>query len=138
MAVEFTMTRRVQFAEVDLVGVLHFANYLRIMEECEHAFWRSRGTSVLPRDGDRDIIWPRVSVTCEYFEAIRFEEEITLLLRVAEVGDRSVTHQIEFLRDGKRLAAGTMKTVCCARADGTFTSIDIPQPLRRALTTPAG
>ncbi len=137
MAVEFTMARRVQFAEVDLAGVLHFSNYLRIMEECEHAFWRSREMSVLTCESERTIIWPRVSVNCEYFESIRFEDEVMLRLCVTEVGEKSVIYEIEFTRDGRRLAVGTMKTVCCAWGEGSFVSIAIPVPIRRALTEPA-
>ena len=38
---QFKTTRIVQFAETDLAGLLHFANYYRIMEEVEHSFWRS-------------------------------------------------------------------------------------------------
>ena len=37
MSSEFRMTRRVAFAETDLAGVLHFANYFRYMEEIEHS-----------------------------------------------------------------------------------------------------
>ena len=43
----FTLTRQVQFAETDMAGVLHFSNYFRLMEEVEHAWWRSLGLSVL-------------------------------------------------------------------------------------------
>ena len=40
MPYEFEMTRRVQFAETDMAGVMHFANYFRLIEEVEHAFYR--------------------------------------------------------------------------------------------------
>ena len=32
--------RRVQFAETDMAGVVHFSYFLRYMEEAEHALWR--------------------------------------------------------------------------------------------------
>ena len=46
MSNEFVITRRVQFVETDLAGVLHFSNYYRYMEEVECAFWRDRGLGV--------------------------------------------------------------------------------------------
>ena len=43
MAHAFTMQRRVEFAETDMAGILHFSNYFRFMESVEHAFFRSLG-----------------------------------------------------------------------------------------------
>ena len=42
MASEFTITRRVEFSETDLAGIMHFTNFYRWMEICEQAeFLRS-------------------------------------------------------------------------------------------------
>ena len=41
MASEYTITRRVEFSETDLAGIMHFTNYYRWMEICEHEFLRS-------------------------------------------------------------------------------------------------
>jgi hypothetical protein len=49
MPAEFSYARRVQFAETDMAGVMHFANYFRLMEEAEHGFWRSLGLNVVMR-----------------------------------------------------------------------------------------
>ena len=40
------MTRSVEFAETDLAGIMHFTNFYRWMEVCEHEFLRSIGLSV--------------------------------------------------------------------------------------------
>ena len=37
------MTRRVQFHETDLAGLVHFSIFFRYMEEAEHALWRAAG-----------------------------------------------------------------------------------------------
>ena len=133
MSNTFTITRRVEFAETDMAGVLHFANYYRLMEEVEHAFWRSQGTSVLFRIKDREMSWPRVATKCEYFAPARFEDELLLSLKVTHVGDRSATFEIEFTRDGERLALGRTTVVCCTMIEGKFQSISIPDPLRNKL-----
>jgi len=138
MANEFAVTRRVQFAETDMAGVLHFANYYRYMEETEHAFWRSLGLSVIAEVDGREISWPRVATSCEYFAPARFEDELELALIVANVGDRSVTHEVEFRRQGRRIALGRMTAVCCAMEGGGFQPVSIPESVRRKLSEAHG
>ena len=133
MADEFVLRRRVQFAETDLAGVLHFANYFRFMEEAEHAFWRAIGEGVVTEHDGCRISWPRVSTRCEYFAPVHFEDELDLVLRVVEVGDRSVTYEIEFRREGCRVALGQAKAVCCSMSDGAFGTVPMPKPLREKL-----
>ena len=36
MTFEFHTTRRIQFAETDMAGIVHFSNFFRYMEEAEH------------------------------------------------------------------------------------------------------
>ena len=111
MATTFQITRRVQFAETDMAGILHFANYYRLMEEVEHAFWRSVGHSVHFRDHDREVGWPRVNVGCDYFAPARFEDVLDLSLTVSELSTTKVRFQIEFARDGNLIARGRTTAV---------------------------
>ena len=131
-------TRRVQFSETDMAGVLQFANYYRIMEEVEHEFWRSLGASVMTRDGEREIGWPRVATSCEYFAPARFEDELEVALKVAHVGDRSVSYELEFHRDGLTLANGRVTAVCCVMGPKGFEAISIPPTLRSKLEGEGG
>ena len=133
MAFEFRYKRRVEFAETDMAGVLHFASYYRLMEEVEHAFWRSAGLSVMTNDDGRDIGWPRVKTNCQYFRPARFEDELELALRVVKIGDRSVEYEIEFRCEGERVALGHTTAVCCTMGAGVFGSLPIPDRLRVAL-----
>ncbi len=133
MSGEFIIKRTVQFAEMDMAGILHFANYYRYMEEVEHAFWRSVGKSVMTHDGEREIGWPRVATSCEYFAPAHFEDEIERALTVANVGDRSVSYEIEFRREGRRIALGRTTAVCCAMENGKLEPMSSPPALRTAL-----
>ncbi|RME37069.1 MAG: acyl-CoA thioesterase [Planctomycetota bacterium] len=133
MSEAFRITRRVQFAETDLAGVLHFSHYFRYMEEVEHAFLRSLGFSVVDPGGIEVLSWPRVSASCEYVSAARFEDELTLSLRVVEMGERSVCYEIEFNRGTERIAVGRIKAVCCAMREGRFQSQPIPDAWRQRL-----
>lgn len=129
----YTMTRRVLFSETDLAGVMHFSNYLRWMEDVEHAFWRSLGLSVHQPEVDGVLSWPRVSVRCDYFAPLRFEEQAELRLYVDSIGGKSLTLLIEFWRDGRRIAAGVTTAVCCRIFPGRFEAIAIPAEIREKL-----
>src|SRR5262245_41843476 len=134
MGSDFTLTRQVHFAETDMAGVLHFSNYFRLMEEVEHAWWRSLGLSVYMSDSARPkISWPRVNVSCEYAAPARFEDVLELRHRITRVGEKSIDHEIEFQHDGKRIALGKMTTVCCAMRSTGFQAVSIPAEIRAKL-----
>lgn len=126
----FKIRRMVQFAETDMAGVMHFSNYFRLMEEVEHAWWRSLGLSVYMADGPHKVSWPRVAVKCEYASPARFEDMLDLSVRVVAVGAKSLRMEFAFVRDGTAIARGEMTTVCCAMRDGRFRAVAIPEEIR--------
>lgn len=134
MAADFKIQRRVQFAETDMAGVLHFSNYFRLLEEVEHAFWRTLGLSVVLKDPAHDISWPRVAVRCEYFAPAHFEDLLELRLRLENLGEKSLCFEVEFWRGDQRLAIASATVVCCRMTGGAFRSIPIPPELREKLT----
>jgi len=130
---DFSIRRRIQFAETDMAGVLHFSNYFRLMEEVEHEFWRSLGRTVFMRESPY-ISWPRVSVQCEYISPLRFEDQIDLRFKVTKVGSKSLHYEVEFVRDGERCAHGKITAVCCATGPGgEFAATEIPKEIRLKL-----
>lgn len=136
----FSIRRRVQFAETDMAGIVHFANYFRWMEEVEHAFFRSLGLSVaMTLDGDDGgvrIGWPRVNVGCEYYGPLRFEDEVELRLRVTKVGGKSFSYEVDYLLADKLVGLGRTTSVCCAHTPSGLKAIAIPEPIRQKLATP--
>jgi 4-hydroxybenzoyl-CoA thioesterase/acyl-CoA thioester hydrolase len=133
MPAQHSIKRRIQFAETDLAGVVHFANYFRMMEEVEHAFFRALGLSVVMTHEALEIGWPRVSASCEYFGPLRFEDEVELVMRVTKVGEKSFNYEVEFLWEGRRVALGKMTSVCCEMLDQGMRSIAIPPGIRAKL-----
>ena len=96
MPSEFKLTRRVEFAETDMAGIVHFSNFFRMMESTEHAFFRSLGFTIHGHENGATIGWPRVSASCDYRAPLRFEEEVEIHLIVAEVRSRSIRYQFIF------------------------------------------
>ena len=99
MASEFTITRRVEFSETDLAGIMHFTNFYRWMEICEHEFLRSLGLSVDMEDENGRFGWPRVKTPCRFKRPLRFEEVVEVKLIVAEIRDRSIRYAFQFWKE---------------------------------------
>ena len=137
MSVAFTTTRRVEFADTDMAGLVHFTTYYRMMESVEHEFLRSLGTSVLKRDDDgRTVSWPRLAAEGEFHSPAFFENELEISVRVASLGRSSLVLKYEFLRGDDRIANGRMKTVCCEVTEGeSLRAIEIPVELKSQLAT---
>jgi YbgC/YbaW family acyl-CoA thioester hydrolase len=130
----FRTTRRIEFADTDMAGIVHFANFFRFMEAAEVEFLRARGLSVtLPWDGLR-IGFPRVAASCDYLKPARFEDLLDVTVRLARIGRKSVTYAFEFSKDGEVLARGQVSSVCCrVQDDHQLESIDIPPRYRELL-----
>lgn len=113
----FSTTRRVEFRDTDAAGIVHFSAFFPMMESAEHEMLRSLGISVLPKEtGDPQVpavTWPRVSASCAYASAARFEDLLTVTVRVARMGTTSVEYHIRFMKDDRLVAEGTMTAVCC-------------------------
>ena len=134
---EFTLTRRVEFAETDMAGIVHFANFYRMMENAEHAFFRSVGLSVHGEFGGVHIGWPRVATACEFFKPLRFEDMVEIQLIVLEVRNRSIRYGFRFWNAAHlEVARGTVATVCAAVDKAGLTAVPIPDAIR-ALIVPA-
>lgn len=130
----YSITRRVQFAETDMAGIVHFANYFRWMEEVEHAFFRSRGLSVAMTHENIEVGWPRVNVGFEYYGPLKFEDEVELRLRVVKVGGKSLSYEVDVLRDGQLVALGKSTSVCCEHTPTGLKAITIPPGIREKLS----
>ena len=124
---EYRTTRRVEWADTDSAGIIHFANYFRYMEEVEHEFLRSVGLSVMMElDGQR-VTWPRVSASCEFKSPVRFEDVLEVRLTVDRKGQKSLTFAFVFSHHGTEVARGQLVAVCCRIDDGKLAAIAIPE-----------
>jgi acyl-CoA thioester hydrolase len=113
MGTAFVTSRRVEFADTDAAGIMHFAAFFRLMEQAEHELLRSVGLSVVASDVEGPIGWPRVNARCDFQSPAHFEDVLTIEVRVARLGEKSVTYRHQFTRDGALLATGEITAVCC-------------------------
>ena len=133
---EFRYPRRVEFAETDLVCIVHFACYFRYMEEAEHALWRAAGMSIAHPPGD--VGFPRVAATCDFLAPLHFEEEFAVLVRIEEMTARSIRYAHRLVRGETLIAKGTVTAACVDRHLRPMRSVEIPLAIREALARVVG
>jgi acyl-CoA thioester hydrolase len=132
MANEFRYKRRVQFADTDLAGIVHFSNMFRYLDEAEHALWRDAGLSIVQTGSD--IGWPRLNAALEFRNPLRFEEEFEVWVRIAELKTRTIEYEFTLVRGKSVIAVGTMTSICVRRQpDGTMRAAEIPADVAEKL-----
>jgi len=131
----FTHTRRVEFAETDMAGLMHFAEFFRYMEAAEHALLRSLGRSVHEHVPGGVVSFVRVRAECDYRKPFHFEDVVDIEVRVREVNPKSVKYGFTFRKTdddrGAEHATGTITVVCILKREGenTIAAIDIPEDI---------
>jgi YbgC/YbaW family acyl-CoA thioester hydrolase len=134
MATPFRTSRRVEFVDTDMAGIVHFSNFFRYMEAAEVDFLRSLGLSVSMRTPEGTWLgFPRVSASCEFIRPARFLDVIDILVQVESVGQKSVTYRFEVEKDGAALARGQITAVCCRTVGNQLESFAIPDDIRAKL-----
>ncbi len=133
----FTTMRRVEFHETDAAGIMHFSNFYRWMEVCEHEWFRSMSLPMMSTTpaGTR-LGWPRREASCSFLRPLRCGDQVRITASISAVGDTSVTYDFVFHKDraGKwtEVAAGRMSTVHVRQdSTGRMEAEPIP-PLTRA------
>ncbi len=134
MAYEFKATRLVEFSDTDMAGIMHYSNFFRFMEAAEHGFYRSLGFSVVAKEFDPPIGWPRVHAECDYHRPLRFEDRVEIRLLVRAKKSKSITYSFRFrkLNDSPvvEVARGLLTVVCVRHhCDGRMAAVPIPKKI---------
>lgn len=131
----FSITRRVEFYDTDVAGIMHFANYYRFMEVAEREFYRSLGIKIHGKFPDGTTYgWPRVACSANYSAPAYYDDLIEVRITIVRRSKRSLTMAYEFYRDDQKLAAGEMKTAFCRVVQlGKIESVDMPDDVIAAL-----
>jgi acyl-CoA thioester hydrolase len=128
----YTVTRRVEFGDTDMAGIMHFANFFRFMEVAESDFLRSLGLSVSWLEGSVKWGFPRVSAACDYQKPARFQDVLTVAVVIEKLGTKSVTYRFEFTNQrGEPIASGRITAVFCrSLGPDHIEALDIPADIR--------
>lgn len=134
MTTPFRTSRRIEFGDTDMAGIVHYSNFFRFMEAAEQAFLRSLGLSVALEWEGQPIGFPRVSAHCDYSRPARFEDVVDIEVRLKQLGRKSVTYSFVFSKNDEILARGEVSSVCCrGLGHNNIESLEIPAGIREKL-----
>lgn len=133
----FTVTRRVEFGDTDMAGIVHFSNFFRYMEAAETAFLRSLGLTVAWFEDGVKYGFPRVSVGCDYQSPARFEDVLDIAVTLEKLGTKSVSYRFDVSCGGRPVAVGRMTAVYARSTIDGLETLPIPADIRQKLEGPA-
>ena len=146
----FVVRRRVEFRDTDAAGIAHFSAFFVCMESAEHELLRHAGVPLVdvvdgveasaPADdgGERELpgtySWPRVSANCDYKSAVRFNDELDIVVGLEAIGRSSLTWALRFEQAGRWIAQGRVVAVRCLLRPGLPpVAVPIPAAVQRRL-----
>jgi len=133
---EFRIRRIVEFVDTDAAGIMHFANYFRVMEAVEHAFVRSIGETVHVQVGDKMAGWPRVEVSCRYFAPFRFQDQMEVQLLVERKTDKAITYRFNFRKVNAEGSTDASPIMASGSVTALFANNHAPDGRMRAAPMP--
>ncbi|ADE55426.1 acyl-CoA thioesterase [Coraliomargarita akajimensis] len=140
MAYEHTSTRRIEFSETDMAGLVHFSNFFKYMETAERDFFEAAGVDLIQTKPGELVGWPRARAECKFSAPLRFGDTIDIHLAVKAVKDRAIDYQFRIYRrnaDGSRThaAKGHMTTILTQLSEsGELCSIELTNDVRQRIT----
>jgi acyl-CoA thioester hydrolase len=128
---EFRFPVRVYWEDTDAGGVVYYASYLRFLERARSEWLRELGIDQVKLLRDERLQFVVIEANIRYHRPARFDDELMVTAKVAELRGASVLFAQE-IRRGKEaaeiLVSATVRAACLA-ADSLK-----PRPLPRALT----
>ena len=120
---KFTNRRRVSMTDTDASGTVHLGAFIRMMEETEYAFLRSRGLSVVLTDAKGVLGFPRLEASIDVRHPARFDDELQIELNLIAVDGKQVIYEFAIegfpeTDDSVEIASGRFRVVCCRFPNG--------------------
>ncbi len=102
---ENTLIYRVPYADVDQMGFVYYANYLVYFERGRNELLRARGLPYRELE-DEGIMLPVIEAHCEYRKPARYDDELAIVARIAELKGVRVKMECEIFRADTLLVRG--------------------------------
>lgn len=113
---KFIHTRKVEFSDTDMAGIMHFSRFFIFMESAEHAFYRTLGFSIHTELKGKRYGWPRIHVACNFRRPLRFEDDVEIHMTIREITERTIFYDFTFIKINsdkpEEVATGEVQTIC--------------------------
>lgn len=110
---------RVRFYETDMMEIAHHTNHLRWFEMARIEFMRNVGIELWDMM-NQDIVFPILSVSCQYKEPARFDDVIHIETYLVKMTRAQMVFKYRIIRfsDGALLATGETKNAFSSKKTG--------------------
>jgi acyl-CoA thioester hydrolase len=121
---------RVRYSETDAQGIVNNAAYLSYFEVGRVEWLRSAGFSYadFERRGYGFVV---AEALVNYRKAARFDEELAVRTKLAELGRATLRFEYELFRNGDLVTSGHTRHACLRLSDGK--TVRIPEDLASTL-----
>ena len=123
----------VQWADVDIAGIMYFAAYQRAAELAEMEFFSEIGFPYNRVFAEYDIWLPRVHVEADYHKPALMGDWLRLRTHITHVGASSVKWETVVFNERTNEAGAVMRLVVACMDRATHKSRPLPPALRTAL-----
>lgn len=129
----FVTYERVRWADVDLVSIMRFSAFTRLVEVAEQELLRAAGLPYATLFDHPRLWMPRRRLEIDYFAPARLDDELALVTYVSRMGDSSLTMQVDVRHATRQslIAAATMVVVCVTVDE--FVKRPLPRSARESL-----
>lgn len=108
----FYTEETVRFADTDMMGIAHHANYFRWFESARVAWLKKAGISLWEMMGD-GFSFPIKKVTCDYKKSAFYDDTLRIYVKMLEVNRAKMTFAYEVRRN--------QDVIALARTTNVFT-----------------
>jgi YbgC/YbaW family acyl-CoA thioester hydrolase len=129
--VEHLERLRVRWAEVDAQGIVFNGHYLSWLDQASTGFWRALSLPYPLAFERLGVDWVLRSAQLGYLAPARFDEQIEITLRLADIGRSSLRLAAQVRRGSQTLVEAELSYVMVERPQ--LTACAMPQALRDAL-----
>ena len=91
----FVIHERVRWADVDLVCIMRFSAFTRLVELAEQELLRAVGLPYAMLFDNPTIWMPRRRLEIDYYAPARIDDELALVTYVSRMGETSLTLQVD-------------------------------------------
>ncbi|MDQ7054914.1 MAG: thioesterase family protein [candidate division KSB1 bacterium] len=103
--IEYATRVRVRYAETDQMGFVYYGRYLEWFEVGRNELLRS--IDMPYRRLEQDGYWlPVIEAHCEYKKPARYDDEVTIVSRLAELPRLKIRIDYQILHENQMLAEG--------------------------------
>ncbi len=128
----------VQWADVDIAGIMYFAAYQRAAERAEMEFFSEIGFPYQTVFQEHDIWLPRVHVEADYHKPALMGDWLRLRTHITHVGASSVKWETVVFNERTSEAGAVMRLTVACMDRRTLKSRPLPAAIRAALVACLG